>query len=277
MPTKQDIRLELDTFVGEISREDISSIISELNNEGKTVYFWFRDDDVSTKSKQLIQIMDFFEDHHVSLLLGVIPYDLTDDAVDCILGYDHILVGQHGYVHRNYSLDPSIKSELCVSRGVEHVVEEQLLGHVKLQSAFGRKYTKIFIPPFFEMDEEVTAELDKNGYCGFSSWWSNSRRKTGTPELNVQVDFVNWNPSGSYGGGAFIRKQLWRELVCLKRNEDAPAVAIGIVLHHDLLTHAESYHELEWFFNLANIHSNVILSDAQSIAAYIQSEEFVQV
>lgn len=255
--------------------EQLICTLQELSREQKTIYLWFRDDDVDLLSPKLEVLLQLFRANAVPLLLAVIPKTLIKETVERIKSYRNVLVGQHGYSHENYSPIPGVPSELCAARGVTVVLQELLCGRECLRAAFGKIYTDIFIPPFFEMDSEIKDEIEKRGYAGFSSWWTNTVTTAGTPELNIQVDFVDWNHAERYAGPAFVEEQLLRECILLRRHPTARQAAIGVVLHHELLD-GDSIFEIKALFLLAKQFPNVILSDVLQVMAFVSGPQFIQ-
>lgn len=211
-------------------------MFESIIKSNKKVFFWFRDDDGNVLNDKFKRLVEFFEVKKCTLLESIIPFDLDSNIVDYIKMKDNIYIGQHGYTHIDYSIDKSVKSELCSSRDIETVISEQKIGNCILEEAFGEKYTHVYVPPFFEIEDVIKNKLIGLGiYNAFSIWWSNSMINMDIPEINVQIDFVDWNFEEKFAGERYVNSQIERELKGICDNSCLDYGIIGIVLHHNLM------------------------------------------
>ncbi len=214
--------------------------IDELRKTGRKVWIWFRDDDISSFEPTLEDVLRFFSSKQIPVLLGVIPERLVLSHSGAITAYNGVSIGQHGFSHNNYAPAGQDCSELCDDRDVGTVLAEQRAGRAILKNAFGEKFTDILIPPWSEISDTVYEKLAGEGYAAFSISFKNGYSKFGTPEINAQVDLIDWSgfeddiwrSDEHFGGEDFAVWQLLTEMDCLlgdPRNDEA---VIGILLHH---------------------------------------------
>lgn len=243
--------------------------------EGKKLLLWFRDDDVSDSSASFSKMMSFFETNDTPILLGVIPSLLTDATINRIKCSSVATVGQHGFSHQNFSTDESEKSELCSNRSEDEVIDEQIQGHTILTHAFGQQYIKICVPPFFEISPNVKRRLEElRIYDGFSAWWNNGLSSCGTPDLNAQIDLVNWSEGSCFAGSEYFLHQFEREIMKFLSVEKAKTCLIGIVLHHELMCE-EAYSLLQKVISFTQSNCSVKIVDAKAGLAFLKSSDFI--
>ena len=208
-------------------------------NCNKKIFFWFRDDDGNQLNDKFIRLIDFFEANNCPILEAVIPANLDPMLVTYTISKKHVYIGQHGFSHTNYSDNIEVKSELCESRDVKSVVNEQMFGNSILEKNFGDKYSHIFVPPFFEITDTIKNELvEKNIYKAFSIWWDNCMINNAIPEVNVQIDFIDWRKEEKFAGDKFIVEQIEREVKKICEKNYMEYGVIGVVLHHNLMCDA---------------------------------------
>lgn len=215
--------------------EKLLEKFEELNKNNKKIFLWIRDDDVGHCNSMLKKTINFFKDNDVPLLCCVIPKNISKDCAEYLLE-NNITIAQHGYSHINYSQDSSIQSELCEGRGISKVVADQLLGNKVMTELFGNNYSRVYVPPFFEIDSSIQKKLsESNAYRAFSIWSNNCISYNDVPEVNAQIDFVDWSKAEEYSGDDYIFEQFDSLLNKIIKDSNNCKFAIGIVLHHDLL------------------------------------------
>jgi len=204
------------------------------------VWIWFRDDDISAFEPTLENVLRFFGSQEVPILLSVIPERLSLSHSGTIKSYDGVSIGQHGFSHKNYAQAGQEYSELSGDRDISTVLTEQKAGRAILEKSFGKKYTDIFIPPWSEISDRVYEKLSGEGYVAFSIWCKNGYSKFGTPEINAQVDLIDWTNFNDdiwrsdehFGGEDFAIWQILTEMDYLLEDKWNVEAAIGILLHH---------------------------------------------
>ena len=226
---------------------------NELNDILKTkkVNFWFRDDDVGVANDELKEMLYYFSKKNINLLLAAIPSKMDVFIKEVLSEFDNYLIGQHGYSHINYSKTEaaeftSDRDTLVVKNEIEH-------GNKILEELFGKKYIKVFIPPWFEIDDNTHKIINELEYLAISNFWSNNKNKYGINEINCQVDLINWENAWTFGGEEFVLNQLIKEI----SNCNDDNVNIGILLHHERMGKV-AYQFLECFLNFIEGKANIV-------------------
>ena len=201
-----------------------NNLIELLKN--KKVKFWFRDDDVTKFDDSLEDLLNYFKNKNIDILLAAIPTEVDEITAVKLKKHSNILLGQHGYSHTNYS--NTEMAEFTLERDVEEVKHQIKIGREKLQKLFGKMYLDIFIPPWFEIDKNTLKTISELNYKAISNYWDNQVNKYNIIEANSQVDFVNWDKAYTFGGADYVLDQIINEL-----NKDKDEYYIGLLLHHE--------------------------------------------
>ena len=171
-------------------------------------------------------------------------------------------LGQHGYAHINHS--KTELAEYTLERNYDQVKNELVQGNKILEKKFGSKYLKVFIPPWFEIDDVTKKILKELKYKAISNYWNNKKNNDGLIEANCQVDFVNWNNAYTFGGEDFVLKQIINQV----NNVDEGGY-IGLLLHHERMG-KETYIFLDKLIEIIRQYSS--LSQIEDVISYINED-----
>lgn len=253
-------------------KQIINEFLKRLYIQNKSVYLWFRDDDVGRNTIKFKKMARYFDNRDISILLAVIP-TLIDEEITCFIkNSDRLMVGQHGFSHTNYADDNEPKSEYPNSRCNTSTISEIMLGKDIIKTAFQEKFLDVFIPPYFEIDKQILQKIDGR-FKWYSGWWTNSIAGEFV-FVNAQIDFIKWDGNNTFGGAEFVESQFIRELIKLEESTCYSSIAIGIVLHHE---HCEedSYKELDWIVSLTNLHKNLMIISPSQAYDFVTNDKVV--
>lgn len=201
--------------------------------DGLAPRFWLRDDDAVEPTPALDRLIAFSRKHAVPVLLAVVPARATKALAERLAGEPLVRPCQHGVAHRNNAAQGTPSLELGGTRPPEDVLADLAMGRARLLELFGDRLSGILVPPWNRMAPDVAARLHELGFTGLSTW-SWQRKGTQLPELNTQIDVMDW--AGGHRGRdlAWIAGELLRRLVQARGRAGAP---LGILTHH--LVHDE--------------------------------------
>ena len=242
----EDLEINIEPYYFESSKWNI--FVKLIKN--KNVNFWFRDDDAGIDDEGLEFLVNFMNELNVNLFIAAIPVKVSNYLATKLKKYSNISIGQHGFSHKNYSLVG--QSEYPKDRNKDEVRNELIIGRKNLKDIFKDKFINIFIPPWFEIDEETKKILAQEKYGAISNYWDNNINKYNLIEANCQIDYVNWNKAYTFGGEDFVLMQLISELL-----KDKEIYNIGILLHHERMG-KESYYFLNKLINVIKDNSSII-------------------
>ncbi|MDN2580815.1 polysaccharide deacetylase family protein [Aquibium sp. ELW1220] len=195
--------------------------------------FWLRDDDAVEPTPALERLIGFARRRNAPVLLAVVPARVTQALADRLADEPLVRPCQHGISHRNNAAEGMPSLELGGAQPAEDVLAELAQGRARLLGLFGDRLSGILVPPWNRMAPEVAARLEEIGFSGLSTW-SWQRKGTSLPELNTQIDVMDWAGGQRGRDLAWTAGELLRRLVQAREKGGAP---LGILTHH--LVHDE--------------------------------------
>lgn len=205
--------------------------------EGLQPRFWLRDDDAVEPSDRLDRLIALVRRFEIPLLLAVIPA-LASPALAARLAREPLVTPcAHGYTHRNHMPEGEKAVELA-GRDVGAELADLTAGRRRLLDLFPGSLSGILVPPWNRVAPELAARVHECGFTALSTW---SWQKTGTtlPELNTQIDVMNWTGGRIGHRQEAIAAELLRRLRQARERGGAP---LGILSHH--LVHDEAAWEV---------------------------------
>ncbi|HWK63861.1 MAG TPA: polysaccharide deacetylase family protein [Rhizobiaceae bacterium] len=201
--------------------------------EGLQPRFWLRDDDATEPSASLDRLIDLVRRFDVPLLLAVIPALATNALAARLTSEPLVTPCAHGYAHRNH-MPAGEKAVELAGRDVEAGLADLKAGRRRMLDLFPARLSDILVPPWNRIAPELAARVHECGFTALSTWsWQNSG--TTLPELNAQVDVMNWAGGRTGHDLEAIAAELLRRLRQARERGGAP---LGILSHH--LVHDEA-------------------------------------
>lgn len=231
--------------------DQLTAQLDVFAKAGKTLNFWWRDDDAVTVTTELEAILSISARYHVPLALAVIPEPLEDDLAPRIRDCPEVSVFLHGWAHKNHADKAAGEraSEFGDGRPVAESLNEMRRGHDKLSAAFGDDYLPVFTPPWNRIGAEAAARRCEAGLVGLTSFakaFPDDRRC-----INTHVDIINWKAGRIFGG---IEKAIDKLNAEIEARESDQSTPIGILSHH--LVHDEAANRfLDNLFKTLACHS----------------------
>jgi hypothetical protein len=206
--------------------------------EGRTAYFWWRDDDAVEATPALDRLIGLHRSSGAPLALAIIPARVQASLAPCLSGHPDIAALQHGYAHQNHAAVTEKKSEFPASRPLADRLADLQAGWTQMQS-FGPQLKPIFVPPWNRFAGDGLADMARLGYAAVSGftprklYWA----APGLAWLNTHVDPIDWH--GSDNAGAIMRSLAAAgALLRAMRLGEQPLQPVGLLTHH--LRHDET-------------------------------------
>lgn len=210
-----------------------SKLVDELArwvDAGLSPRLWLRDDDAVAPTPALERLIALSAHCQAPVLLAVIAEPaqaaLAERLADVVL----LRPCQHGYAHRNHAGEGEREVELGGQRSLEVIGRELAAGRQRLIALFGDRLSRILVPPWNRIDENLVGRLPALGFSALSTFGPpRFAGIAGLGELNCHVDLIDWR-GGRVGKSP---ERLEAELVsafALAREEGGRAV--GFLTHH---------------------------------------------
>jgi len=162
---------------------------------GRNATFWWRDDDATTGSAALNQLLYLSDEFSVPLALAVVP-KLADSALVQAIGQmPRITPIVHGYAHINHAPAHEKQAEFGGHRSITDMCAELAQGLALLRDRFGGRLLPILVPPWNRLDIMLAPHLPALGFCGVSSFRPAAQRQPapGLVQTNCHIDSIDWH------------------------------------------------------------------------------------
>ncbi|MCL6414837.1 polysaccharide deacetylase family protein [Aestuariirhabdus sp. Z084] len=197
---------------------------------GSRLSLWWRDDDATSDTPALEQLLNLSNRHQVPLSLAVIPKGLQPSLASRLKGYTKISCLLHGYDHSNYAPPEQRKQELGLHRPKQQVINSLVQGHQKLSKELGTAYHPVLVPPWNRISKALIDELSAVGLLGLSTLGPRNDQ-TDLTVNNVHIDLIDWKQR-CFAGEQRVLNQLVTHLRQRRLRQVDPLETTGIMSHH---------------------------------------------
>jgi len=201
---------------------------------GRIATLWWRDDDATTMTPALRELLDAGASYGVPVALAVIPATAQEALAEALVGEAEVSVLQHGYAHRNYAPPAEKRQELGPHRPSPVMLEELKAGFKRLRQGFAGWLEPVLVPPWNRMDAGVLAGLADIGFRGVSAF---GPRRCGLAGQNLRranchVDIIAWRAGRQFAGESHCLERLTCHLDRRLQGGADAAEVTGLLTHH---------------------------------------------
>ena len=211
---------------------DFFDEIARWRDAGRTVEFWWRDDDAARPDPALARLVALAQRMSIPLALAAIPKLARKEAFKDIGPCVTIL--QHGTDHANRALPGAKKTEFAASEPPAEAIARLAAARRLLESMAGSHFLPVLAPPWNRLPQRLAAHLAAAGYRGLSQYGARSRAEAspGLRQVNTHVDIIAWRSGGGFLGADEALAAATRHLAA-KRSAAADAdEPTGWLTHH---------------------------------------------
>ena len=210
--------------------------IARWRDAGRTVDFWWRDDDATQWTPALARLIELARSTGVPLALAVVPQTADAGLFARLEGGVQVL--QHGVDHRNRAPAGERKTEFAAEAAVEDAIARIVAGRERLCALAGARTLAVLAPPWNRLPDALAAQLPAAGVIGLSRFGARAQAypAPGLHQVNAHVDLIDWRGSRGFVGAAVALDQAVRHLAARRtRCADAgePTGWLTHHLHHD--------------------------------------------
>jgi hypothetical protein len=200
---------------------------------GRPVDFWWRDDDATSLTDGLRQLIRLSRSEGAPLALAVIP----QGALPWMLadGLDGVAILQHGVSHRNGAGEGARKSEFPAGEPVASALNRLASGRERLEQVFGEHFLPVLVPPWNRISQpDLVAALDGAGFHGLSRFGARSlpAAASGLVQVNTHVDLIDWQGTRGFAGEDVVLGLAVRHLQARREARVDPDEPTGWLTHH---------------------------------------------
>lgn len=196
----------------------LRAALDRAADEGRSVAFWWRDDDAVDVTPPLIRLCAIARSTGARVALAAIP----DGATDALLAYCQsvgLTLWQHGAAHRNHETTGKA-AELGHARSVGAIVAECVAVRARLASP---AFSPVMVPPWNRMRADLLEPLARAGYHAVSMFGGSPAAEP-LARLDAHIDPVDWRGDRSLVDAAALKEMVDRAL--------AQAGPVGLLTHH---------------------------------------------
>lgn len=239
LPDGRGTRLKRVTSVPRPDCSPLDAALARAMDSGRTVAFWWRDDDAVAHTRALDQLLTLASRLDLPLALASIPAKVESSLVDRIRDEARIGVLVHGLRHANHAPPVQPKAEFCLDRSLERLSDDAATGLRMAQARFGARVSPIFVPPWNRAAPALVAILPTLGFRGLSTFGDRAAREPapGLIQVNAHIDPIAWRSTRSLADPDALIAGLARTIEQQLRTADDPE-PIGVLTHH--LIHDEA-------------------------------------
>ena len=233
--------------------------LARWRDAGRTVDFWWRDDDATHWTPALERLVDLAQAMDVPIALAVVPAT-ADRALFSRLHERHedVVVLQHGVDHRNRGGDAvdgahgahgahganaaesTKRTEFAPTEPGNDALVRIAAGRARLATLAGARMLAVLAPPWNRLPPTLAARLPEAGMHGLSTFGArpSAGRAPGITQVNTHVDLVAWRDGRGFVGTQAALNQALRHLVARRTGRADPGEPTGWLSHH--LQHDEA-------------------------------------
>jgi len=203
--------------------------IARWQDAGRTVEFWWRDDDACHVDPALARLVGLSVSAQVPLALAVIPRGVQNQVLAQDARWVRIL--QHGADHTRRTGIGEKKSEFPASEPVADALLRLRQGLAQIASPVT---LPVLVPPWNRIGSiDLPARLAGAGYRGLSRFGPrNAAAATGPVQVNTHVDIIDWRGSRGFVGEEAALCAATAHLQARREGRADPDEATGWLTHH---------------------------------------------
>ena len=218
--------------------------LARWGEAGRSVDFWWRDDDACREHPALSRLLALAERAAVPLGLAVIPEGAQAGLFDNLPATVAVL--QHGCDHANRAAAGDKKCEFPETEAQADALARLTNGRRGLMALTAGCALPVLVPPWNRLGDRLATSLPGAGYAGLSRFGERKVSSAGARlvEINTHVDLIDWRGSRGFAGEAAVLGQAVRHMAARRDGRDTSgrrvdgAEPIGWLSHH--LVHDEA-------------------------------------
>jgi hypothetical protein len=204
--------------------------LARWRGAGRTVEFWWRDDDASRPCQALGRLLALSERAAVPLALAVVPLGASPD----IFAGLRARVLMHGTDHRNRAGAGEKKTEFAAAEPDDAAIERLRRAGEHLAALAGAGWLPVLVPPWNRFRRAMVAQLPQAGLHGLSVYGPRgaARAAASVIEVNTHVDVIDWRGSRRFAGDDALLGAAAKHLAARREGAVDASEPTGWLTHH---------------------------------------------
>jgi hypothetical protein len=205
--------------------------LARWRDAGRSVEFWWRDDDAIAPTPLVKRLLDLSAASAVPLALAVIPLAAKGEL---FLGL-RARVLLHGTDHRNRAAPGEKKTEFPADEAQDAALRRLAQSKERLARLAGGAFLPVLAPPWNRVHRALLPALPAIGLHGFSGYGARAAREPapGMIEANTHVDLIDWRGTRGFCGEDAVLMAAARHLAERRRGAAQASEPTGWLTHHE--------------------------------------------
>ncbi len=206
--------------------------IGRWNDAGRTVEFWWRDDDAARPDPALSRLIALAQRSATPLALAAIPMQSEKEIFENAGPYVSVL--QHGTDHANRAAPGEKKTEFAASEPPAEAIARLAAARRQLEMKAGKHFLPVLAPPWNRLPDHLALQLAAAGLRGLSQYGPRSRVEAapGLRQVNTHVDIIGWRSGRTFIGADKALRAATKHLAEKRTAAADPDEATGWLTHH---------------------------------------------
>src|SRR5258706_13411562 len=172
-----------------MSWQMVDEELKRWRDAGRTVDFWWRDDDAKAPSAPVRQLLKLSKASGVPLALAVIPLGAAPELFEGL----QASVLMHGTDHRNRAAAAEKKSEFPLAEPEGEAIARLAAARERLARLAGPAFLPVLAPPWNRFKRSLIRRLRASGLQGISGYGPREAGENGVTEVNTHLDLIDWH------------------------------------------------------------------------------------
>jgi hypothetical protein len=238
--------------------QHLSDELARWQECGQIATLWWRDDDATRTSPELVRLLNLSVEQEVPVALAVIPRDVDQSLHALLPDYPLAAVLQHGWSHENHAPGDERQEEHGPHRPQDVMAGELAEGWRRIAAL--PRALPVLVAPWNRIDPGLLPTLPALGLAGVSTLGPRDAAEPvpGVRRTNVHVDIMDWHGSGGFVGDDSAIDQVLRHLAARRTEAADAAEPTGLMTHHQyhdescwrfirqFLGHTRSHPAVKW-------------------------------
>ena len=206
--------------------------IARWGDAGRSVEFWWRDDDATRPQPALSRLLTLSSKAAVPLALAVVP-EGAEAGLLAELGAS-VDVIQHGVDHVDRARAAQKKTEFPLDESAQSALARIAGGRSKLSALFGDRALAVLAPPWNRLPSALAGGLVGAGIHGLSQYGARAVRNPapGLVQVNTHADIIAWRGGRSFVGEEAALGLATQHLAARRVAAADPLEPTGWLTHH---------------------------------------------
>ena len=215
-----------------------SDELARWRDAGRTVDFWWRDDDAARPAAALSRLYALAQSAGVPLALAMVPARAEADAFEGAGPMVSLI--QHGSDHCNRAGAGEKKTEFGASETPTEAARRLCEARDRLPGSLRSRLLPLLAPPWNRLPATHAAAIAAAGFRGLSRYGARASAQAapGLLQVNTHVDLIAWKTNRGFAGEEAVLAAATAHLAARRGGRVDADEATGWLSHH--LDHDEA-------------------------------------